>query len=50
MLYTIYTCDMPVVENVEITTYADDTAVVACSTNAIEATTLVQNEIKCFEE
>lgn len=50
ILYTIYTADMPVVDNVMVATYADDTAVIATSEFPDEASLFVQNEINELDQ
>lgn len=42
VLYTIYTSDMPIEDNVTIATYADDTAILASDVSPNEASFLVQ--------
>lgn len=50
VLYTLFTADMPVTNNVTVATYADDTAIVASSLCPAEASTLVQNEVNHIEK
>lgn len=45
VLYTIFTSDIPETENVLITTYADDTALLSSSQSPVEETNLVQEEL-----
>lgn len=50
ILYTIYTADMPLTNDVTVATYADDTAIVATSQCPTEASIFVQNEIDLLEK
>lgn len=50
ILYTIYTADMPVLDNVMVATYADDTAIMATSDSPDEASLFVQNEINELDQ
>lgn len=45
VLYTIFTSDLPTSNNVLVATYADDTAILAASNSASEASLLVQNQL-----
>lgn len=45
LLYTIFTSDMPHLDEVTVATYADDTAFLATSTSASEASNLIQEQI-----
>lgn len=45
VLYTIYTADMPVRNDVTIATYADDTAILATSPSAEEASRTAQRQL-----
>lgn len=49
MLYTIYTSDMPCMDNVTVATYADDTAFLATSSTTIEASSLIQDQINTLQ-
>ena len=43
VLYTMYTSDIPVNDNITIATFADDTAILASNKSPIEASLLVQD-------
>lgn len=45
VLYLLYTCDIPNLENVTIATFADDTAILAVGNSSEEATEKLQNAI-----
>ena len=42
ILYLIYTSDLPVMENIKVATFADDTALMATGRNLIESTSKLQ--------
>ena len=44
VLYTLFTADIPVCENVQMGTYADDTAIIATSEKPVNASSYIQNE------
>ena len=50
ILYTIYTSDLPEIQNVTIATYADDTAIIASDVCPIKASSLVQSELNLIQE
>ena len=43
ILYLIYTSDIPYMEGITLSTYADDTAIIASHTNAVTASLILQN-------
>ena len=43
VLYTMYTSDIPVNDNITIATFADDTAILASNKSPIEASLIVQD-------
>lgn len=45
ILYSIYTADMPVNSDINIATYADDTAILASSSNPTEASRSIQKQL-----
>ena len=49
ILYTIYTSDLPEIQNVTIATYADDTAIIASDVCPIKASSLVQSELNLMD-
>lgn len=49
VLYTIFTADMPIAENVLVATYADDTAILASSASPTTASNNVQIQLKEME-
>lgn len=49
VLYTIFTSDMPVIGNILVATYADDTAVLAANTNPSDASIQLQEELRVIE-
>lgn len=50
ILYTLYTADMPINNNVMVATYADDTAVVGTSQCPNEASLFVQSQLYLLEK
>lgn len=50
VLYTIFTSDMPVIENVVVATYADDTAVLSSNLCPVTASHYVQKQINEIEK
>lgn len=48
-MYTIYTCDLPQSEHVTLATFADDTAVLACSNCPNEASDFLQTGLQEIE-
>lgn len=42
LLYLIYTSDLPVMENIKVATFADDTALMATGSNVVQSTTKLQ--------
>ena len=50
VLYTLFTADIPVCENVQMGTYADDTAIIATSENPVNASSYIQNELSILEK
>jgi len=50
MLYLLFTNDLPTTPQVLTATYADDTAIVASSNNAVTATQLLQSNINKIQE
>lgn len=49
VLYTIFTSDMPTLREIEVATFADDTAFIASSGSPIEASSLLQNQLNMLE-
>ena len=49
ILYTIFTSDMPVANNILVATYVDDTTILAPSSSPEEASNLVQNQLSQIE-
>lgn len=45
VLYTIFTADFPVVSDVQVATYPDDTAIIASQDTVAEVSQYIQNEI-----
>ncbi|CAK1588943.1 unnamed protein product [Parnassius mnemosyne] len=45
VLYTIYTNDLPQIDNVTVATFADDTAVLACSRSPDDASAILQHSL-----
>ena len=50
VLYTLFTADKPVSENVQMGTYADDTAIIATSENPTNASSYIQNDLSILEK
>lgn len=50
ILYTIFPADIPVSDNITIATYADDTAVLACSNCPTEASYHIQAYLYLLEK
>ena len=45
VLYTIFTSDMPISEDITTATYADDTALISCNNNSAEASRILQRHV-----
>lgn len=43
LLYLIYTSDLPIMENIKVATFADDTALMATGRNIVESTSKLQD-------
>jgi hypothetical protein len=50
ILYSLYTFDLPESDNVHIATFADDTALLACSEDPGEASNLLQEQINKIQQ
>lgn len=50
VLYTIFTSDMPVSEDVTVATYADDTAILATSKCHLNASNKIQRQLSMMQE
>lgn len=49
VLYTIFTADMPILEHICVSTYADDTAILAADETPNNASRLVQSQLNLLE-
>lgn len=50
VLYTIFTSDMPIGNNLTTATYADDTAILSSNENPVEASTKLQTQLNEIEK
>ena len=50
VLYTIFTSDMPTIDDLTIATYADDTAIMATNTCPVTASEIVQEELNLIQD
>ena len=46
LLYTIYTLDIPLVDNITLTTYADDIGIIAADENHIKCRDITMLSVK----
>lgn len=50
VLYSIFTCDLPQTNNVTVATFADDTAILACSSCPKKASAILQHSLNEIEK
>ena len=48
-IYTLYTSDIPLVDNIMLATYAGDTAIISANEKHIEASVMVQSELNILQ-